>query len=206
MSGNRPDGQLKSGTIPDQDDSFAINLRALIAEQRHQEAGQKPFRVRMSWAWYTGKCGYCDRPLEPAEPVTLCHVPAGGWKPALGPFPVCFACMEIPSEQRQIPFEIYGRGDRPLIQAPCEGCARPVILRLESDLHHITCSETCHNSMARRPTRQTPQACAYCGEAFTPSHPEEAFCTIRCEQNAFRERHRSEAIAQYTYQSRKLYS
>src|SRR5579871_633274 len=206
MSGNRPGGQLPPGTILAPDDSFANNLRALIAEQRHQEAGQKPYRVRMSWAWYTGKCGCCDRPLEPKEPITLCHVSAEGWKPALGPFPVCHACMEIPSERRLIAFEIYGRRDRPLIQVPCEGCARPVILRLGSDRLHVTCCEACHDSMARHRTRPMPQACAFCGEAFSPSRPDEAFCTIRCEQNAFGQRHRSEAIAQYTYQSRKIYS
>lgn len=170
---------------------FGNSLRDLLKEQRNQEAGQKPYRVRMSWAWYTGQCGYCDRTLQADERVTLCQVPGQGWKSALGPFPVCNACMEISPEQRQIHFDVYGRSDRPLILIPCEACARPIILRLDSDGLHVTCGEACHNHIVRRRAGQAPQACAFCGEAFQPSRPEQAFCALRCEQEAFRDRHRA---------------
>ncbi|HZT44512.1 MAG TPA: hypothetical protein VFA07_20270 [Chthonomonadaceae bacterium] len=178
-------------TTPSKDDSFGNSLRDLLKQQRHKEADQKPYRVRMSWAWYTGKCGYCDRPVDPKERVTLCQVPAEGWKSALGPFPVCSACMEIAPEQRQIRFEVYGRSDRPLVQVPCEACARPIIIRLDSDCFHVTCGEPCHSRIVRHRARPAPQACAFCGEAFPPSRPEQAFCSLRCEQEAFRDRHRA---------------
>jgi len=73
MPGNRIDCPSQSGfstacstrlhltktyTLTGQGDSFATDLRALLKAQRCQEAGQKPYRVRMSWAWYAGKCGY----------------------------------------------------------------------------------------------------------------------------------------------------
>ena len=76
----------------------------------------------------------------------------------------------------------------------CEHCGRAVITQADRYLpKHAVCSGACwrhlDNARQRARWKLSPRSCGACGSEFMPKRTDAEYCSAKCKQKAYRDRH-----------------
>jgi len=152
---------------------------------------------RAQLAALQARCGKCNRPLKPKEPVWRWY--AGGDVAAI--ISTCKACYREHATWRD---DDTGKtyeldSSRVKQSGKCAGCGRKVHQTQWRDYRYFYCSELCRQKHqpgfqaafareARARKRGASRVCAACGKQFAPKRNDARFCSAPCKQKAYRER------------------
>ena len=126
-------------------------------------------------AWH---CGSCGTAIPAGAPVWRSKVLVGKW----GKYWLSVVCRDC-SRSKADPVD------------QCIQCGRGVGGRSSIMRQHIYCSDHCdslHHAAIQRQKRTDARGtcdCDSCGEAFTPKRADSKYCSSKCRQKAYRQRH-----------------
>jgi endogenous inhibitor of DNA gyrase (YacG/DUF329 family) len=150
------------------------------------------------------RCGKCNRPFKPKEPVWRWRAGPGHWSnhqwvPSF--ISTCKACYREHATWRDDDTGKTYELDSSRVKqtGKCAACGRKVHQTDWLNYRYFYCSELCRQKHqpgfqaaltreARARKRGASRVCAQCGKQFAPKRNDARFCSAPCKQKAYRKR------------------